>query len=136
MKILKRYQIPYSPQIVYEAWVSSDTVIPPATAMDIDPVIGGHIVLIMKSPEFEARNEGTFVAVDPGKHIRYTWEWNGDGEISEIDVRFLSAPDGTTVELEHSGFTRAESVETHDSGWDSYVAGLSRFIGEKVQHRI
>ena len=134
MRIQKRYQVPFPPETVYAAWVSSDTVIPPATAMDIDPVIGGRYVLIMKSPEFEARNEGTFIAVEPGKHIRYTWEWNGDGEVSEIDVRFLPAADGATVELEHSGFTRAESLETHDNGWDSYVAGLTRFIGEKLQN--
>ncbi|MBT8078683.1 MAG: SRPBCC domain-containing protein [Gammaproteobacteria bacterium] len=135
MRIQKRFHIPFPPDDVYAAWVSSDTVIPPATAMDINPVVGGHYILIMKSPEFEARSEGRFIAVTPGQHVRYTWEWNGDGEVSEIDVRFRPATGGTTVELEHSGFTRAESAKMHDSGWDSYVAGLVHYLGGEIQEQ-
>lgn len=35
----------------------------------------------MASPEFTARNEGKFLVVEEGEHIRYTWERNGDGEV-------------------------------------------------------
>jgi len=42
MDLEKHYDLPYPPAKVYAAWVSSDTVIPPATAMDINPIVGGH----------------------------------------------------------------------------------------------
>jgi len=131
MKIEKTYQLAFPVGQVYSAWVSSDTVISPATAMDIDPVVGGHYRLIMETPDFAGRNEGKFLVVEDGKHILYTWEWNGDGEVSEIDVEFLPTESGTRIELIHSKFQKQESVDQHSSGWDSYIEGFAAFLGEQ-----
>lgn len=130
MKLEKSYDLPFPPDQVYAAWVSSETVISPATAMDIDPVVGGHYRLIMESPDFAAKNEGVFLAVDASHHIRYTWEWNGDGEVTEIDVTFSAIDKGTRINLVHSGFTKPASTDAHARGWDSYIDGLTQFIQE------
>lgn len=129
MDIIKTYDIPYPVQQVYAAWISSDTVITPATAMDIDPVPGGHYRLIMELPEFSGRNEGKFLLVEAEKRLVYTWEWNGDGEVTEIDVSFSETSSGTRVEIVHSGFRDQASMENHESGWDSYVEGFIKFLG-------
>ena len=131
MIIEKTYQLPFPPKQVYDAWVSSETVIAPATAMDINPVIGGHYRLIMKMPDFEGRNEGKFLTVNPGKQVVYTWEWNGDGEVSTIDVTFSQTETGTEIRLSHTGFQKQESVDSHDSGWDSYITGFTAFLEEQ-----
>lgn len=131
MDIKKKYELPFAPEQVYAAWVSSDTVIPPATAMDIDPVVGGHYRLTAEMPGYVGRNEGKFLSVEPGKHLRYTWEWNGDGEISEIDVTYSAIDGGTRIDLVHSGFEKTESVEPHSEGWDSYIAGFTEFLKNK-----
>ena len=128
LSIEKTYVLPFPVDVVYQAWVSSDTVIPPATEMDIDPRVGGHYRLIMKTPEFEGRNEGEFLLVEPNQRVRYTWEWNGDGEVSIIDVAFVATQHGTQITLQHTGFSKPESVAAHDSGWDSYVAGLKALL--------
>lgn len=128
LNIEKIYDLSFPPEQVYAAWVSSDTVISPATAMDIEPVVGGRYRLIMETPEFSGYNEGRFLAVDPGKHVRYTWEWNGDGEITEIDVTFSESATGTLVTVQHRGFRQQDSAHTHDSGWDSYIDGFTKFL--------
>lgn len=132
MELCQTYTVPFTPTQTYDAWVSSSTVIAPATAMDIDPVVGGHYRLIMETPEFVSRNEGRFLEVEPGQHIRYTWEWNGDGEISEIDVTFSAAVGGTRVTIIHSGFQKTESLENHRSGWDSYIEGFTDFLSSSL----
>jgi uncharacterized protein YndB with AHSA1/START domain len=128
MKIQKTYQLAFPPERVFTAWVSSNTVIAPATAMDINPVVGGHYRLIMETPEFTGRNEGKFLAVERGRHIRYTWEWNGDGEVSEIDVVFSENDGGTQIDLIHSKFEKQKSADQHNSGWDSYMEGFTAFL--------
>jgi len=133
--ISKTYSIPFTPQQVYSAWVSPETVVPPATQMDINPVVGGHYRLIMKSREYTGMNEGTFSVVEPGKRVVYSWEWNKDGEVTQIEVNFRSDGTGTAVHILHSGFEKEESVETHDSGWDSYVAGLVAAMERKHSER-
>ena len=132
MELRQSYSVPFPLGRTYAAWVSSDTVIPPATGMDIDPVVGGHYRLIMESPDFVSRNEGRFLVVEPERRLRYTWEWNGDGEVSEIDVRFSEVPEGTRVSIVHRGFLTAESRENHSRGWDSYVEGFIAFLKDRA----
>lgn len=122
------YQVPYALAQVYAAWVSSATVIPPATAMDIEPRVGGHYRLLMETPNFTGRNEGTFSAVEPNQRVCYSWEWNGDGEVTQVDVQFAARGAGTEVKINHSGFTSAASRDTHRSGWDSYMEGFCSFL--------
>jgi uncharacterized protein YndB with AHSA1/START domain len=129
MDIEKVYDMPFSPEAVYAAWVSSDTVIPPATAMDINPVVGGHYRLVVKDDQWDTQNEGEFLEVEENKHLRYTWEWNKDGDVTEIDVTFAAAPTGTRLTLVHRGFSNQERHDNHDAGWDGYIQGLTAFMG-------
>ena len=84
--------------------------------------------MIMEMPDFSGKNEGEFLVVEPNRQVVYTWEWNGDGEVSEIDVRFEASGDGTRISLTHYGFTKEESVTNHDSGWDSYIEGFTNHL--------
>lgn len=127
-EIEKEWLLPFPLDKVYSAWVSSETVIPPATAMDVLPEVGGHYRLLMDMPDFSGKNEGKFLVVEPASRVVYTWEWNGDGEVSTIDVRFSQEGEDTRVVLHHTGFTKADSVSNHDSGWDSYIAGFTDFL--------
>lgn len=124
MKIEKTCILPFPAARVYAAWISPTTVIPPATRMEIDARVGGHYRLIMESPDFAARAEGIFKTVEPGTRLVYSWEWNGDGEVSEIAVAFRERFGETEIRLRHSGFDKPESAALHDTGWDSYLAGL------------
>lgn len=124
MQIEKTYFLSFPLSVVYVAWVSSDTVIAPATSMDVLPEVGGHYRLLMETPTFVVKNEGEFLLVEPESRVTYTWEWNQDGEVTTIDVRFNSVQSGTRIELLHTGFTKEDSVNNHDSGWDNYIAGL------------
>ena len=123
-----QYRIPFPREQVYAAWVSSDTVIAPATAMDVLPEVPGHYRLFMRGDGFEARCEGAFELVEPGARVRYSWEWNGDGEVTTIDVRFADDADGTLVTLRHEGFAKADSRSAHASGWDAYVEGFTAYL--------
>lgn len=131
MDIDKTYLLPFPVELVYSCWTSSKTVIPPATRMDIDPVVGGHYRLFMEMPDAKMSNEGRFLEVVSDQLLKYTWEWNGDGEVTEITVRFNARENGTEIHILHTGFATKESAVMHDSGWDSYVDGLIAFISDK-----
>lgn len=128
MEIYKTWELPFPIESVYQAWVSSDTVIPPATRMDVQPVVGGHYRLYMEMPDFSGKNEGKFLLVKPNEQVTYTWEWNGDGEVSTIDVQFKTTNNVTRVQLTHSGFSTQESADNHDAGWDAYINGFIQHL--------
>ncbi len=70
---------------------------------------------------------GTFVEVDPGKRLVYTWGWEGDDEqppgTSTVTITLEPAEGGTSVRLVHEGLT-PEQEEGHNGGWDHFMERL------------
>ena len=123
--IEKTYLLDFPLARVYAAWVSSDTVIPPAKAMEVDPVPAGIYRLIMPD---DSRMNGKFLAVVPNQHLRYTWDWEGDAEVTEISVDFKVTKSGTSIQIVHSGFLSERSYQMHSDGWDSYIEGFQKHL--------
>jgi uncharacterized protein YndB with AHSA1/START domain len=100
--------------------------------MDVKPVVGGHYRLFVDAPGGQSRNEGVFLEVEPNSRVKYTWEWNEDGEVTEIAVDFEPSATGVTVRIAHTGFFSEESARMHDAGWDGYIAGLQELLAGKA----
>jgi len=132
MHIQKNYSLPYPLETVYKSWISSDTVIPPATRMDITPEVGGELILWVESPQFNACMRGVFKEIIHNKKLVYSWEWNSDGEITQVEVLFTENGDGCDISLSHSNWQKEESYQMHDTGWDSYIQGLIAFLKDKA----
>ena len=71
---------------------------------------------------------GTFVEVEPGKRLVYTWGWEGDEALppgaSTVTVTLEPAQGGTTVRLVHEGLTPEQETHHHD-GWDHFMERLA-----------
>jgi len=128
LDIRQSYELPFPVADLYAAWISSATVISPATAMEIEPVVGGLYRLIMDTDEGYSIVEGRFQLVLQNRKLRYTWEWNHDGEVSTVEVAFSGIPTGTRIDIHHSEFDDTQSVQRHAAGWDSYIEGLAGFL--------
>lgn len=96
------------------------------------PVVGGHYRLTAQNDTLTMHNEGTFIEVTPNEYLRYTWQWAGDEEITEIEVTFTAHAEGTALRLRHRGFLSADSRANHDNGWNSYVTGLIAFMNQHI----
>lgn len=127
MQIEKTYRLPFARDRVYATWVSSETVVAPAIRMFVEPRVGGAYHLFMDdtgSPSMA----GTFLDVVENQSLRYTWEWFGDGHVTEVAVQFQDDGDGTQISLSHGVFHSEDSFKAHDLGWDSYVEGLTEIL--------
>nr|WP_299987125.1 SRPBCC domain-containing protein [uncultured Ruegeria sp.] len=124
MDIHKTYHLDFPVEQVFAAWTSSETVIPPAQKMRVEPRLGGAYQLFMSRDDPEPSNSGTFLVFEENSRVKYSWEWYRDGEITEITVDFVPEARGTRINLNHSGFVKEQSRDMHDGGWDSYIIGL------------
>ena len=77
-----------------------------------------------------ANASGTFVEVEPGKRLVYTWGWETERTemgpepgASTITITLEPAEGGTTVRLVHEGLT-PEQDEAHSHGWDHFLGRL------------
>jgi uncharacterized protein YndB with AHSA1/START domain len=71
---------------------------------------------------------GTFVAVEPPRHVAFTWGWKDPNDplrpgASTVDVTLTEVHGGTLVHLRHSGLT-GESRRTHEQGWIHFLGRL------------
>ena len=74
-----------------------------------------------------ANASGTFVEVEPGRRIVFTWGWEGNDSLAPgsttITVTLEPAQGGTTVRLVHEGLTPEQEVG-HNEGWDHFMERL------------
>jgi uncharacterized protein YndB with AHSA1/START domain len=117
----------YPVEVVYATWISEKTVIAPTAKLVIEPRPGGVYRLIMSN---DAVMNGIFSEVLPNRRLKYSWQWQGSDEITKVDVVFESRPDGSAVQLTHSGFQSSTSLDNHSTGWDSYIDGFSACLRE------
>ena len=135
MKVVKQYQLPYSYQTVFDAWVSEEMVVAPVTRIASTPEVGGQYILYVGAGDDQQAMVGEFKEITGGQRIVYTWNWQGSPETTLVSVEFSESNQGTKIELIHDGFESEESRALHDQGWDSYVTGLSKLL-EKQEDQL
>ena len=99
-----------------------------ALACFIEPFVGGRVY--ERSREGDEREWGKVLVFDRPRRISVTWHPSG-GPVTEVEVNFTAADDGTYVELEHRGWEvfgekAAEARDTYANGWP-FVFG-QRFV--------
>lgn len=127
LSIQKRYTFKYSAEQLFDVWISPDSVVAPVTAIEVEPHTDG-LFKLTAAGERSSHMLGKFLEFERPSKLVYTWEWNNDGEVSQVAVEFNPLDDGTEVIINHTGFDKASSRETHDNGWDSYVAGITKLL--------
>jgi len=116
----------YSPEQVYNAWVSEETVVPPVTRIEKEVRMGGHYRLYVETPEFTGVMLAEYKEIFPNEKLVYSWEWNDDGEETLVTVNFDSAGNGCKIRLTHGEFQKQESFDNHSFGWGNYFDGLEK----------
>jgi uncharacterized protein YndB with AHSA1/START domain len=100
-----------------------------ATA-EIDARVGGRYRIEMREPGGKTHvASGTYKALEPGKRIVKTWQWEGTPLVSEVrvDLRELS-PGTTELTLTHYRFPNAEVRGNHEKGWIGCLDNLERYL--------
>ncbi|MEO6201103.1 MAG: TIGR03086 family metal-binding protein, partial [Cryobacterium sp.] len=73
---------------------------------------------------------GTFTEIEPGKHVVFTWGFEGSPDFgpgsSTVSVMLDATEGGTNVRLVHEGLT-AEQEVAHAQGWNHFLDRLVSF---------
>ena len=131
LTIHKKYHVPFSSEQLYEAWISPKAVIPPVNRIEVEPKVDGFLKLMVEMPEGTSVMYGRFLSLTYPTQLVYTWEWDNNGEETQVAVDFKPTEDGTEITVNHTGFQGEASRATHDSGWDSYVAGITKLLSQQ-----
>jgi uncharacterized protein YndB with AHSA1/START domain len=124
------YILKCPPEMAYAHWISPKTIIPPATSLEIQAKVGGIYKLGMPGG---VSMMGKFVLVEPNQRLVYSWQWQGDSEITKVDVMFSAHSSGAEIKIVHGDFTTVQSFERHSDGWNNYIEGLGEYLSKVTQ---
>jgi uncharacterized protein YndB with AHSA1/START domain len=135
------FEVECDPDHAFEVWTSKTSMWWPPThtvsgesglAVVFEPRVGGRI--FERTPGGEEHDWGRVVAWDPPVRIAYQWHLRVDREdATEVEIRFLPSPAGTTVEIEHRGWERLGAKgearrEGNFAGWGGLLPHYVEFV--------
>lgn len=117
---------------VYDAWTRADLLARwycpnPALELKVDADVrpGGSYVVEM-GPHLV---RGTYLEVVPPTRLVFSWHWDGtDDAPTRVEVELTEVPDGTRMQLTHTGFTTADDAANHRMGWDPEIGRLVELL--------
>ncbi len=128
LKINKNYEISYPRKAVYGAWLSPKAVVGPATKIEVNPTVGGHIRVHFRSDRGPAMLSGEFLVVKPREKLVYTWTSDTTGEETMVTIDFADCEKGTDIDIIHTGFISESSCVKHEAGWDAFIKGIEQYL--------
>jgi len=126
------------PERVFNAWTDPAILVKwwgpegyttPDCDMDVRP--GGAWRTRMTGPDGDHVVSGIYREIVPPKRLVMTWGWERDGErghVTEIDLTFEPAPEGTRVRLVQRVFQSVEARDLHNMGWSSSFNDLDKLF--------
>jgi uncharacterized protein YndB with AHSA1/START domain len=124
------------PEEVFAAWTEPERLRqwwgPPGFSVDRidgDLRVGGSYRIVMRPPEGDLLElVWTFDEIAPPARLAYRWRWGHGGDETQVTVDFRAAPEGTRVELLHTGFTDEADRQHHDDGWRDCLQRLNQLV--------
>lgn len=121
---------------VFNAWLSPATLAkfmrPSAgdgmAKVTNDPKKGGAFEIVMVTAEGkEIPHSGTYLAVDPHRHLAFTWASPHSLDDSEVTIDFAErGPDETEVTLHQVKFRSEAARDGHVQGWTVILTELEK----------
>lgn len=111
---------------LWAAWTTADGVTSFwAEEAEIAPEVGGRYVV--RWPSMGWTMAGEVRAVDPGRSIALTWQWEQDDEPTRlVELSMQPDGDGSRLSITHGPFDDGddESAREHEEGWRHFSAEL------------
>jgi uncharacterized protein YndB with AHSA1/START domain len=139
-KVVVRRQIRATRQELFDAWTDPEGMrewMCPGNIVSadvqIDPCVGGHLIIIMRDPTDVFEHRGEFTVVDRPSKLAFTWiAKSTDLRPTLVTVEFfeVTATESELV-LTHLEIPRKEVSDQYRGGWSQIVTRLEQYIGER-----
>ncbi|WP_211461608.1 SRPBCC family protein [Collimonas silvisoli] len=117
---------------VFAAWGTADQVkrwFAPGdmsvSQAEIDFRVGGSYRIVIQRPDGQTHIVGgIYREIVTNERLSFTWSWEGSGVTSEVELSFRPVGAQTDLTLVHRQIPTAESLDSHQHGWESCLDKL------------
>ncbi len=96
--------------------------------VEVDLREGGKYLIVMQGPESRHGVSGTYTKIERPTFLSYTWQWEGQEEVTNVSLAFEETTNGTRLTLTHEHPDSSDAAEGHNEGWTDLTISLARHI--------
>ena len=132
LRIQRTYRAPA--QAVFDAWTNEEVIRRwwhaevgwETSEAEVDLRVGGAVRVVMRDAQSHAEygGGGRYTEIDPPNRLAFTWIWDDEQTETLIEIDFEETEGATRVIFTHSGLRDAESVRSHEGGWNAALDNL------------
>ena len=93
--------------------------------VDADPVVGGHLRVVMIDGDVRIQHDGEFLQVQPPERLVFTWRSPYTGEEPSVVTVELHDQGGATRLVLHHDRLPSDAQASHEGGWGAILDRLA-----------
>ncbi|HTO40501.1 MAG TPA: SRPBCC domain-containing protein [Rhizomicrobium sp.] len=125
-----------APARIFDAWMEREQfeqwIGPEGVRCEVpvyEPRVGGRYRIIMHLSDGRIIPVvGAFKSIDRPRGFSMSWKWESGEEDSLVTVSLRDVGGKTELTLRHDGLQTAENRDGHETGWNSALNKLGRFV--------
>lgn len=137
-RVVARRRMPAPREVVFDAWIDPEGIrewMCPGNATlaeaTLDVRVGGSYRIVMKAPDQDHVQVGTYRVVERPSKLVFTWAAaEKPEEVTLVTVEFFAHGNESELVLTHERFRQADVAKRYESGWgtiaEKFAAYLSR----------
>lgn len=112
----------------FAGWIGAFAGGPPLPETEVEPRLGGRLSVAFPDSQIA---RGQILEMQPPVRIAFTWGYDDGAHgmhpgSTRVEISLEESPEGTLVQLRHSGIAADEARRDHRAGWIHYVSMLAR----------
>jgi uncharacterized protein YndB with AHSA1/START domain len=139
VRVVVKRVLPASPEEVYEAWTTPETLrefMSPhdsrATVVEAELRVGGRFHIVMHDAGRDVDHRGEYRVLEPGRRLVFTWASGATGwEPTLVTIELSPHEDGTRLVLVHEGLPSDDVRSRHRRGWTIIVEKLAGHLADQ-----
>ena len=96
------------------------------TSVQLDVQVGGRYRVASAVSDMAV--SGEYLAIDPGRALVQSWQWDGDDEVTTVTIALRPTDAGTSLTITQEGFARDDVRDNHIQGWNDCLARLPEVL--------
>jgi uncharacterized protein YndB with AHSA1/START domain len=135
-RVVVRRRMPAPREVVFEAWTDPEGIrewMCPGNATSaqatLDVRVGGSFRIVMKAPDKDHIQIGTYQVVDPPSKLVFTWSGPDNASaVTLVTVEFFAHGDESELVITHDKFLEPGLAQRYESGWGTIAEKFATYL--------
>ena len=139
LRVVIRRRMPAPREVVFEAWIDPEGIrewMCPGNATSAEAVldvrVGGSFRIVMKAPDKDHVQMGTYQVVEPPAKLVFTWcSAENPGAVTLVTVEFMPLGEQSELVITHEKFVNPDMARRYQGGWGTIAEKFAQYLSQK-----